>query len=126
MTDSAPSFVRGNARVRTLLADPERAARVAAIRQDMARADQDHAQGLAEIRLAAHLTQQELANRLGVSQVAVQRSEQRADMLLSTLRSYLLAAGADLELTVRWDDGRRTELTLGEATQQGQTEQEPV
>ena len=41
-------------------------------------------------------------------------------MLLSTLRSYLLAAGADLELTARWDDGRRAELTLGEATQQGQ------
>jgi transcriptional regulator with XRE-family HTH domain len=112
--------------VQALLADPERAARVAAIRQDMAQADRDHAQGLAQIRLAARLTQQELANRLGVSQVAVQRSEQRADMLLSTLRSYLLAAGADLELIVRWDDGRRTELTLGEATQQGQTEQEPV
>lgn len=119
MTDSPPTFTRGNARVHALLADPERAARVAAIREAMAQADEDHAQGLAEVRLAAHLTQQELADRLGVSQVAVQRAEQRADMLLSTLRSYLLAAGADLELTVHWEDGRRTELTLGEATQQG-------
>ena len=35
-------------------------------------------------------------------------------MLLSTLRRYLLAAGADLEITVRWPDGRHTELTLDE------------
>lgn len=77
--------------------------------------------GLAMVRHAADLTQQDLADVLGVSQVAIQKTEQRSDMLLSTLRRYLLAAGADMEITVRWPDGRYGKLSLDELdkTQQG-------
>lgn len=112
MSDQDITFVRGNARLEQLLSDPQRRARVDAIREGMKQSDREHAMGLAMVRHAADLTQQDLADFLGVSQVAIQRTEQRSDMLLSTLRRYLLAAGADMEITVRWPDGRRAELTL--------------
>jgi DNA-binding XRE family transcriptional regulator len=114
MSEEGITFVRGNGRLEQLLSDPERRARVEAIREGMNQSDREHAMGLAMIRQAADLTQQDLADFLGVSQVAIQKTEQRSDMLLSTLRRYLLAAGADLEITVRWPDGRYAELTLGE------------
>jgi predicted transcriptional regulator len=44
------------------------------------------------------LTQVELADRLGVRQDAISRLEQRADMLLSTLQSYVEAMGGRLAL----------------------------
>ncbi len=108
------TFVRGNARLEQLLSDPERRGRVDAIREEMKQSDREHAMGLAMVRQAADLTQQDLADFLGISQVAIQKTEQRNDMLLSTLRRYLLAAGADMEITVRWPDGRHAELSLDE------------
>lgn len=109
---SAGKFVRGNARLEGLLSDVARSDRVAEISESMDRADREHAMGLAMVRKVANLTQQELAESLGISQVAVQRSEQRNDMLLSTLRRYLQAAGAELELTIRWPDGHHVDLVL--------------
>lgn len=106
------SFVRGNDRVNDLMSEPKLAARVGLVLEEMKQADRAHAMGLAMVRQAAELTQQDIADSLGVSQVAVQKTEQRADMLLSTLRRYLLAAGADLEIMVRWPDGRYSELNL--------------
>lgn len=44
---------------------------------------------LAMVRKAANLTQQELADRLGVRQESVSNTEGRTELLLSTLRSYL-------------------------------------
>lgn len=114
MSDENITFVRGNSRLEQLLSDPERRARVDAIREGIKQSDREHAMGLAMVRQAADLTQQDLADFLGVSQVAIQKTEQRRDMLLSTLRRYLLAAGADMEITVRWPDGRHAELTLDE------------
>ena len=108
------TFVKGNARLERLLSDPEQRARVDAIREGMQQADREHAMGLAMVRHAADLTQQDLADVLGVSQVAIQKTEQRSDMLLSTLRRYLLAAGADMEITVRWPDRRHAKLSLDE------------
>jgi len=54
-----------------------------------------HKMGLATIRKAAELTQTEVAERMGVRQTSVSRLETRPDMLLSTLRGYLDAAGAE-------------------------------
>jgi transcriptional regulator with XRE-family HTH domain len=51
-----------------------------------------------ELRKAMRLTQAELAKRLGVRQDAISRAEQRADMLLSTLQSYIEAMGGRLTL----------------------------
>ena len=71
------------------LSQPERAGRVGLEPEDVKQADREHAMGLAMIRKAAELTQQDIANSFGVSQVAVQKTELRADMLLSTLRRYV-------------------------------------
>ena len=114
VSDETITFVNGNARLERLLSDPEQRTRVDAIREGMQQADREHAMGLAMVRHAADLTQQDLADVLGVSQVAIQKTEQRSDMLLSTLRRYLLAAGADMEITVHWPDGRHAKLSLGE------------
>lgn len=63
-----------------------------AAREQMERA---HKMGLSMIRKAAELTQTEVATRLGVKQTSVSRLEARPDMLMSTLRNYLDAAGAE-------------------------------
>jgi DNA-binding XRE family transcriptional regulator len=63
-----------------------------AARDQMERA---HKMGLSMIRKAAELTQTEVASRLGVQQTSVSRLEARPDMLMSTLRNYLDAAGAE-------------------------------
>lgn len=68
--------------------DPDREA----ARDQMERA---HKMGLSMIRKAAELTQTEMASRLGVKQTSVSRLETRPDMLMSTLRNYLDAAGAE-------------------------------
>ena len=53
---------------------------------------------LQELRKAMRLTQVELADRLGVRQDTISRLEQRADMLLSTLQSYVEAMGGRLSI----------------------------
>ena len=55
---------------------------------------------LAAIRRAAGLTQTELAANLGVGQAQISKVERQADMLISTLASYLAALGADAKLVV--------------------------
>lgn len=98
----AERFVRGNDRLAGLLSDPDTSERVKAIRVEMDQADRVHAMGLAAVRQAAHLTQTELAQRMGIKQAAVSGLESRGDVLLSTLASYLAAAGAkDVVLTAR-------------------------
>ncbi len=58
---------------------------------------------LAEARHAAGLTQEELAERLGVSQVQVSRMEKRGydRYTLNSLRRYIQALGDDFTLEVR-------------------------
>ncbi len=60
---------------------------------------------LVEARQAAGLTQQEMAERLGVSQAQVARIEKRGydAYTLNTLRRYVLALGEgfSLEVTIR-------------------------
>lgn len=75
---------------------------------------------LAEVRKARHLTQVQLAMALGISQGEVSRIEHQADLFVSTLRSYLDAAGGDLVLIARFphtgDVEVETEIVLGETT----------
>ncbi|ORA76759.1 transcriptional regulator [Mycolicibacter kumamotonensis] len=91
---------RGAARLTKLLADRERAERVGRIRRQMREDDRAYAMGLAVIRHAAGLTQGELARRLGVGQAAVSTMERQHDLLLSTLASYVAAAGANARIVV--------------------------
>ena len=106
MTDTtAPAppagFVRGSDRLAKALRDPGTAERVAAIREGMRHADVAHAAGIALIRQAAGRTQTQVAEALGTQQSAVSRMERGGDLLLSSLTSYIHAAGADAaELTV--------------------------
>jgi DNA-binding XRE family transcriptional regulator len=109
------SFVDGTSRAERLARHPARAARVAAIREQMRDADRTHSMTLAMVRHAAGLTQTELAESLHVTQAAVARTEKRGDMLLSTLRSYLEAAGAHALIVVELADGTSAEITLEEA-----------
>lgn len=81
------------ARIAGLMARPGAAARIAKIQAEMAEADRVYAEGLAAIRRAADLTQKALAAEMGVAQSEISRIETRHDMLLSTLVSYLSAAG---------------------------------
>ncbi len=58
---------------------------------------------LAEIRRAAGCTQVELAAAMNTSQGQISRIERQSDFLLSTLRAYLTALGAEASLVVSVD-----------------------
>ena len=59
---------------------------------------------LRDLRRVRELTQERMAELLGVGQDNISRLEGRADMLLSTLRSYVAAMGGSLDLVVRFPD----------------------
>jgi transcriptional regulator with XRE-family HTH domain len=61
---------------------------------------------LADLRGARNLTQEELAERLDISQSNVSRLEHRDDILVSTLRQVVEAMGGELELEAVFPDGR--------------------
>lgn len=112
-----PTFVDAAAVLDDLLADPDIADGVKAERKRMLEADRAHAMSLAMIRTAAHLTQSAMAETLGISQVAVAKTEKRPDMLLSTLNSYLAAAGARAVILVELKDGTVARVALDEAVE---------
>lgn len=70
---------------------------------------------LFELRHAAAVSQAELAGRLEVTQGAVSKLEHSEDVRVSTLRQYLEALGARLELVAVFDDddARRVPIHLG-------------
>lgn len=55
---------------------------------------------LQALRRQLEITQEGLAERLDIRQSNVSKVEQRSDMLISTLRSYVEALGGTLELVV--------------------------
>ena len=59
---------------------------------------------LEDMRKARKLTQESMAELLGIRQDSVSRLEKRADLLLSTLRSYVKAMGGDLKLVAEFPD----------------------
>jgi DNA-binding transcriptional regulator YiaG len=69
---------------------------------------------LYELRRAEAISQAELAGRLEVTQGAVSKLEHSDDVRVSTLRQYLDALGARLELVAVFDDEeRRVPIHLG-------------
>jgi transcriptional regulator with XRE-family HTH domain len=79
---------------------PERRARVdARVKEALA------AMPLDELREARELTQNQLAQTLNVSQGAISKVERRADMYISTLRSYVRAIGGDLQIRAVFPEG---------------------
>ena len=59
---------------------------------------------LQDLRKAQDLTQERMAELLGVGQDNISRLESRADMLLSTMRKYVAARGGSLDLIVCFPD----------------------
>lgn len=106
------TFVRGNERLARMLAKPGMQQAVTARRAKMRDADRSHAMGLAALRKAAELTQTELAQTLGVSQAAVAKTEQREDLLLSTLSAYIEALGGQAHIVITFN-GEEIDLDLG-------------
>ena len=80
--------------------DPSRRAQVEERVQEALRA-----MPLEELRAARELTQTQLAQVLQVSQGAVSKVERRADMYISTLRSYIRAIGGDLQIRAVFPEG---------------------
>jgi DNA-binding XRE family transcriptional regulator len=66
---------------------------------------------LQELRRAHKLTQKKMAEVLGVGQDSVSRLEQRSDLLISTLRSYVEAMGGKLSLVAEFPDREPVILT---------------
>ena len=60
---------------------------------------------LHELRRARALTQQDLAKSLNVNQPAVSKMEQRTDVYISSLRSYIEAVGGKLRITAEFPEG---------------------
>ncbi|HEY7627654.1 MAG TPA: XRE family transcriptional regulator [Ilumatobacteraceae bacterium] len=69
---------------------------------------------LYELRHGEAISQAELAGRLDVTQGAISKLEHSDDVRVSTLRQYLDALGARLELVAVFDEeGRRVPIHLG-------------
>ena len=60
---------------------------------------------LNQVREARSLTQANLASILGVNQGSVSKMEKRADMYVSTLRSFIQAMGGRLQIRAVFPEG---------------------
>lgn len=73
---------------------------------------------LRDLRRASRLTQESLAKTLNVEQETISRLERRADLLISTLSSYVQAMGGKLRLLAEFPDRLPVSVvlsSLGEA-----------
>ena len=66
---------------------------------------------LRELRRAHKLTQERIAETLEIGQDQVSRLEQRSDLLLSTLRSYVEAMGGRLTLVAEFPNHKPVALS---------------
>jgi hypothetical protein len=71
---------------------------------------------LRDLRAVQHLTQARVAELLGVEQDSVSRMERRADMLLSTMTSYVEAMGGRLRLIAEFPNRRPYAVKLRDLT----------
>lgn len=86
-----------------LLEEPHAAAeRVAELLRKKERTRPPEAVLLRDLRAMVHLTQEELAERLGVRQASVSKMERRQDMTLGTLRRVVEAMGGELVVTAKF------------------------
>lgn len=86
---------------------PDRRARI----EDRAQALIADEMSLRDLRKAREQTQASVAATLGINQENVSRLEQRSDLLLSTLSSYVGAMGGKLSLIAEFPDRPPIALT---------------
>jgi len=60
---------------------------------------------LQELRQARKLSQEAIATVLGAKQASISKLEHRADMYVSTLRSYVEAMGGKLDIVAHFPEG---------------------
>ena len=75
---------------------------------------------LHELRQARELTQKELAKTLNVNQPAISKMEQRADVYISSLRSYVEAMGGKLKITAEFPEGEVGITNFGQLADDGE------
>lgn len=69
---------------------------------------------LAQLRKARGLTQETVAELLGVSQAEVSKMERRSELYIGTLRKFIEAMNGELVLAARFADGVEVPIKLGE------------
>jgi transcriptional regulator with XRE-family HTH domain len=75
---------------------------------------------LRDLRQAQQLTQERMAELMGVEQENVSRLERRADLLLSTLSSYVAAMGGKLRLIAEFPNRHPVAIALADITDKDQ------
>ena len=92
---------------------PEQRARVEARAQELIEEELT----LRDLRQAHHLTQERMAELLGVEQENISRLERRSNLLLSTLASYVEAMGGKLRLIAEFPDRKPVAVALGDVSE---------
>jgi len=69
---------------------------------------------LSQLRKAKGLTQEVMAQLLGVSQAEVSKTERRTELYVGTLRKFVEAMDGELVLAVRFKDGVEVPIRLSE------------
>ena len=70
---------------------------------------------LSQLRKARGLTQETMADLLGVSQAEVSKMERRTELYVGTLRKFIEAMNGELVLAARFSDGVEIPIQLAEA-----------
>jgi len=69
---------------------------------------------LSQLRKARGLTQETMAELLGVSQAEVSKMERRTELYVGTLRKFIEAMNGELVLAARFSDGVEIPIQLAE------------
>ena len=70
---------------------------------------------LSQLRKARGLTQEAMADLLGVSQAEVSKMERRTELYVGTLRRFIEAMNSELVLVARFSDGVEVPIRLADA-----------
>jgi DNA-binding transcriptional regulator YiaG len=70
---------------------------------------------LSQLRKAKGLTQEAMAELLGVSQAEVSKMERRSELYIGTLKKFIEAMDGELVLAARFPDGVEVPIKLAEA-----------
>ena len=72
---------------------------------------------LAQLRKARGLTQEAVAELLGVSQAEVSKMERRSELYIGTLKKFIEAMNGELVLAARFADGVEVPIKLAAETE---------
>ena len=70
---------------------------------------------LSQLRKARGLTQETMADLLGVTQAEVSKMERRTELYVGTLRKFIEAMNGELAIAARFADGVEVPITLSGA-----------